>query len=142
MKRTLVDVNVLLALLLRGHIHHNSARQWVAADDLREAGVCRPVHLALIRLLCNRVVMGDAVLAAPAALSLVEELLGDERFDLIAEPAGIDALLPSLLVHPMPTGKLVMDAYLAAFAIASSRRLVTFDKGFRQFSGLDLDLLA
>ena len=33
------------------------------------------------------------------------------------------------------------DAYLAAFAIVASRRLVTLDRGFRQFRGLDLDLL-
>jgi len=36
-----------------------------------------------------------------------------------------------------------MDAYLAAFAISSSTRMVTLDQDFRQFlgAGLDLELL-
>jgi predicted nucleic acid-binding protein len=35
-----------------------------------------------------------------------------------------------------------MDAYLAAFAQAGGYKMVTFDKDFRQFNGLDLVLLA
>ena len=66
----------------------------------------------------------------------------DERVDFVSEPAGVDSILPTLPHYPIPTGKLVTDAYLAAFAIAASRRLVTLDRGFRQFRGLDLDLLA
>lgn len=142
MKRSLVDLNLLLALVVRHHVHHAEARQWLAALDPLEAGVCRVVHLGLIRLLSNRTIMGADVLPAPRALGLVEELLRDERIEFIAEAPGVDNLLPALMIHPMPAGKLVMDAYLAAFAIASSRRLVTFDKGFRQFRGLDLQLLS
>ncbi len=142
MKRSLVDVNALLALLVRQHVHHAEARRWFGSLDPGEVDVCRVIHLALIRLLCNQSIMGGNVLSAPDALGVVQELLTDERFELVAEPSGIDALLPGLLVHPAPAGKLVTDAYLAAFAIASSRRLVTFDKGFRQFRGLDLNLLS
>ena len=36
----------------------------------------------------------------------------------------------------------LMDAYLAAFAMAGGYRLVTTDKGFKQFKGLDLLLIA
>jgi len=60
----------------------------------------------------------------------------------VPEPPLLDSVLPTLLVHPMPAEKLVTDAYLAAFAIAASRRLVTFDKDFRQFRGLELELLS
>lgn len=141
MKRCLVDVNVLLALLVRQHVHHSEARRWLASLDVAQAGVCRVVHLGLIRLLCNRTIMGADVLPAPDALGVVQELLGDERFEFLAEPSGLDAFLPALLIHPAPAGKLVTDAYLAAFAMGSSRRLVTFDKGFRQFRGLSIDLL-
>lgn len=34
-----------------------------------------------------------------------------------------------------------MDAYLAAFAMAGGYRMVTTDRAFRQFQGLDLVLL-
>jgi predicted nucleic acid-binding protein len=35
-----------------------------------------------------------------------------------------------------------MDAYLAAFAVAGTYQLVTTDKAFKQFKGLDLNLLS
>ena len=68
-------------------------------------------------------------------------LLEDERVELVPEPAGIDALLPALFKYPSPTGKLVTDAYLAAFAMSASMQLVTFNRGFRQFKGLDVTIL-
>ena len=34
-----------------------------------------------------------------------------------------------------------MDAYLAGFALAGGYRMVTTDTAFKQFTGLDLDLL-
>lgn len=137
----LVDVNVLLALVALQHVHHSAARKWFSALSAGEAGLCRVVQLALIRLLNNRSVMGEGAISPGAAWRLIEELLEDERLEYVPEPPRLDSVLPILLVHPMPAGKLVTDAYLAAFAIASSRCLVTFDKGFRQFKGLELDLL-
>ena len=50
-------------------------------------------------------------------------------------------MLGELLRYPVPTPKLVGDAYLAAFAIAGGRKMVTADGGFRQFRGLDVELL-
>jgi toxin-antitoxin system PIN domain toxin len=141
MKPCLVDVNVLLALLYQRHVHHQSARTWFAALAAGEAGLCRMVQLALVRLLNQPAVMGEEALPAAAAWKLIEELLEDERLELVAEPKPIDSILPALFVHRMPTGKFVMDAYLAAFAIAGPRRLTTFDKAFEQFRGLELDLL-
>lgn len=141
MKRCLVDVNVCLALLVRQHEHHTLARRWFDTLTAGEAGVCRPVHLSLIRLLGNRSIMGSHALSALDAWSLIQELLQDERLDFVAEPTDLDSVLPALLKYPIPTGKLVADAYLAAFAITDSRRLVTLDRGFRQFGGLRVDLL-
>jgi uncharacterized protein len=137
----LVDVNVLLALVARQHVHHTAARKWFGALSAGEAGLCRVAQLALIRLLNNRPVMGDEAISAGVAWRLIEELLEDERLEYVPEPALLDSVLPTLFVPSMPAGKLITDAYLAAFAIASSRRLVTFDKGFRQFRGLELELL-
>jgi toxin-antitoxin system PIN domain toxin len=141
MRRSLVDVNVWLSLLVRQHQHHRIARKWYETLEASEAGLCRFVQLGLIRLLANRSVMqGDAVSAA-AAWSLIEELLEDERVEFVPEPPDIDGLLPALLRYKVPTGKLVSDAYLAAFAMSSSRRLVTLDAGYRQFKGLEIELL-
>lgn len=141
MKQCLVDVNVLLALLADGHDHHQLAVVWFDSMAAREVVLCRIVQLSLIRLLGNRTIMGDKVRSASDAWRLIEELLRDQRIDFIGEPSQIDAVFPAMLRYRIPTNRLVADAWIAAFAIASSSRLVTFDAGFRQFKGLDLYLL-
>jgi predicted nucleic acid-binding protein len=109
--------------------------------EVGEAGLCRIVQLALVRLLGNPSIMGVHAVSASAAWNLIESLVEDERVDFIPELLRVDSVLPNLLNYEIPTGKLVTDAYLAAFAITASRRLVTLDRGFRQFRGLDVDLL-
>jgi toxin-antitoxin system PIN domain toxin len=141
MKRCLVDVNVVLALLVPRHEHHGRAMRWFDALAAGEAGLCRFVQLAVVRLLANRVVMGTHAVPPAAGWAIVEELLGDERLELAGEPAGIDSLLPELLRQRRSGSQVVSDAYLAAFALASSRGLVTMDAGFRNFRGLELELL-
>ena len=118
-----------------------TSRKWFDRLAPAEAGLCRLVQLALIRLLANRAVLGADALPAAAAWDLIEKLLQDERVDFVSEPPDVTVVLPTLLRYPIPTGKLVGDAYLAAFAMSASRRLVTLDRGFRQFRGLEVDLL-
>lgn len=141
MKRCLADVNVWLALLVMQHEHHRTAIRWFDKLPAGEAGLCRMVQLALIRLLGNRSIMGESAISAAAAWDLIETLLEDERVSMIPEPPRIDSVFPALLKYPVPTGKLAGDAYLAAFAMSDSRRLVTLDRGFRQFRGLEVELL-
>jgi toxin-antitoxin system PIN domain toxin len=141
MKPCLVDANVVFPLLVRGHTHHRSARRWFDGLAAGEAGICRLVQLAVIRLLGNRTIMESDALPAAGAWRHIDELQQDERLDFVPEPPRLDAVLPTLLVQPVPSLNLVADAYLAAFTIAASRRFVTFDQGFRQFQGLELDLL-
>jgi uncharacterized protein len=141
MKQCLVDANVLLSLLVRQHIHHHAARSWFDHLHAGEAGVCRMVQLSVIRLLGNRAVMAKDALSAAAAWRLVAELLEDERLEFLPEPDSLDDFLPKFLRYPVPTVNLIADAYLAAFAVAASRRIATFDHGFRQFDELKVDLL-
>ena len=141
MKPCLADVNIWLALLCRRHVHHASARQWFDALGPHDAGLWRVVQLALLRLLGNAVVMGDDAIPAAEAWNVITELLEDDRVEFLSEPLDLDLLLPTLFRYPVPTRSLIGDAYLAAFAIASSRTVVTRDRGFRQFRGLDVEFL-
>lgn len=141
MKQCLADVNILLALLVVHHRHHDFAVRWFEDVAGREIALCRVVQLALIRLMGNKTIMGEYVISASAAWKVVEDLLRDERVEFVPEPPQIDSVFPIMLRYSTPTHKLVADAWLAAFAIASSSRLVTLDTGFRQFKGLDLYLL-
>ena len=104
-------------------------------------GICRATQLGLLRLLSNRAILGNSALTGANAWALVAGLLEDDRMTFLPEPTGISEIMPPLLTYPVPTTKLIMDAYLAAFAIASERQLVTFDKGFKQYRGLDVALL-
>lgn len=115
--------------------------RWFDGLAARDAALCRLVQLAVVRLLANRAVMGEYAVPVSAGWRLIEELLGDERFEFAEEPAGIDSLLPECFRQKGPGGGAVSDAYLAAFALACSRELVTMDAGFRSFRGLEFDLL-
>ena len=138
MKPCLADVNVLMALLVRHHPHHQSAARWFDGLAAGEAVLCRHVQLALIRLLGNRTIMAEYAVSARVAWGLIEALLEDERMEFATEPPMVDSTLPKLFGHAVPTNKLVGDAYLAAFAIAGQMRLVTLDRGFEQFREVDL----
>ena len=142
MKQCLADVNVLLPLLVRHHEHHQIALRWFDSLTAGEAVLCRFVQLALVRLLGNRTIMQQHTLSASAAWDLIEELMLDERLAFAAEPSLIEGVLPKLLNYSVPANKLIGDAYLAAFSIAAKMRLLTFDKGFLQFRGVDIELLA
>ena len=71
-----------------------------------------------------------------------EALLGDDRVVLRAEePAGLETHWERFAVCDTASPKLWMDAFLAAFALAGGYRMVTTDAAFKQFRGLDLELL-
>ena len=141
MKPCLVDINVWVAWAHTRHTDHIPARSWFEKAGPEEAGWNRFIQLGVMRLLSNSAVMSDAALPARTAWLTIQEMARDERVELVNEPAGFEQHFPALLRFPYPTNKLIADAYLAAVAISSSRRLVTFDRGFRQFDGLDLLLL-
>jgi toxin-antitoxin system PIN domain toxin len=141
MKPCLADVNFLLPLLVRSHVHHAPALDWWSRQPPGRIGLCRIVQLGLVRLLSNQRVMQNHAMTARSAWDVTVELLADERIDFWPEPAGLDDLFPRLLRYSVPTQALVSDAYLAAFAICRQSGVVTLDQGFKQFAGLSVELL-
>jgi toxin-antitoxin system PIN domain toxin len=142
MKPCLADINVLVALLAGNHAHHSIARKWFAGCAKNEIGICRYVQLGVIRLLNSPSVMQSSAISGFAAFRIIHELIDlDERVEFVSDHPNIDTFFPSFLSQPLPAAKAVNDAYLAAFALAAKRRLVTFDGGFKNFKDLDLALL-
>ncbi|MEO5926885.1 MAG: TA system VapC family ribonuclease toxin [Bryobacteraceae bacterium] len=140
-RSNVIDVNVWLALLCQSHTHHGRSLRWYGGLTAEEGGLCRVAHVSLIRLLCTQKVMGSDTLPAASAWLRVEELLEDERVLFLSEPQGFDAIWPTLLRYRQPTPSLVPDSYLAAFAMAGGHKLVTFDRGFLEFRGLEVEIL-
>jgi len=142
----LCDSNVWLALALSKHSHHSSSRAWLETVEERGALLfCRATQQAFLRLLTNAAVLspyGNPPLTNSQAWSAYETFLADDRIAFRAdEPAGIEALWRRFAARGTSSPKLWMDAYLAAFALAGRYRMVTTDKAFRQFQGLDLLVL-
>jgi predicted nucleic acid-binding protein len=75
--RCIADVNVLLPIIADGHSHRTAALNWWDTCDDGDVGLCLPVHMARLRLLSNRRVMGSSLLAPEEAWNVMAQLVGD-----------------------------------------------------------------
>lgn len=142
----LCDSNVWLALALSGHAHHGAARRWLETIDAPASiAFCRATQQSFLRLLTNAAVLapyGNPPLTNRQAWASYEALLADDRiFFESHEPAGLETRWQRLAIRGSASPKLWMDAYLAAFALEGGFRMVSTDAAFKQFAGLDLQLL-
>lgn len=131
----LLDVNVWLAFAVEGHPHHKAALK--AWGELKRPTFCRMTQLGLLRLLCNRQVMGNDVLEPEDAWVEYEGLLAGGVLQFMEEPAGIETSLMPRVKGAKATRDFWTDAYLAAFAKSAGMRLVSFDVGFTRFKDFD-----
>jgi uncharacterized protein len=140
--RSIVDVDVLLPLVIRAHPAHPVAIEWFNTQPEAGVGWCLPVKLGILRLLCNPKVMGRDALLPTRALDVWAALVANPRMTEIGRiPVEHEAHLRRLIADREPSPNVWTDAWLAALAICLSCEMVTFDRGFRSFDGLDLRLL-
>lgn len=142
----LPDSNVWLALALSKHVHHEAARDWLDAIEEPDSIVfCRATQQSMLRLLTNSSVLspyGIPPLTNRQAWKVYEAFLSDDRVDSRwEEPAGLEERFRKLALPDSASPKLWMDAYLASFAMTAGYRMVTTDRAFRQFAGLDVEIL-
>lgn len=136
----LPDVNVWLALAAPGHPHHEAARAYWQQPDLPRLWFNRLTMLALVRLLCQSKVMGAAAMTLAQGLDVYGRFASLPEVAFMAEPEHCgEALLQwagdgaGTVLPP----RLWTDAYLAAFAATGDLRVVTFDREFNRFAGLN-----
>ena len=144
----LADTNVWLALSLSKHVFHRSTRDWFD-EQSREGSVlfCRSTQQSFLRLLTTEAALrpyGILPMTNASAWRVYEDLLSDRRVAWASEPdgEGVEARWKGFAAGVAASPKLWMDAYLAAFAMAGGHQLVTTDKAFKQFKGLDPIVLA
>jgi len=124
------------------HPRSKRAQQWVSGvDDAGVLRVCSISHLASLRILNNPVPMGADVCKGKEAWAAFDGLMKDNRFNFVEEPEGLRFHLRSLTGMVNYSPKVWQDAYLAALALASGRKLVTFDRGFVSYPGLEVEIL-
>lgn len=137
----LPDVNVWLALSAPAHPHHETAQSYWRQDELPRVWFNRVTMLALLRLLCQPKVMGAATISLPRATAVYEHFMEMPEVGFLNEPAPCAALFTRMLAGTngaAPLPRLVTDMYLAAFATTAGLRMVTFDRDFLRFEGLNM----
>lgn len=124
--RHLLDNDVFLAALYRGHVAHPRARRWLDAAKPAGWGVAVETYLAAIRLLMNPAVMHAGVLTAKQALDAVDaELAGRHPGRVVISPHKPErALLEKAVGH-----RQIMDFWLVQIARDCGAKLATGDAG-------------
>jgi toxin-antitoxin system PIN domain toxin len=113
----LLDANVLIALTVTDHVHHEVAEQWfISTGD--GFGTCPVTHSALLRAWLR------AGASTADAVALLASVTASERHEFWADDQPFeDVDLRAVIAH-----RQVTDAYLAALARERSGRLVTLDR--------------
>ena len=124
--RALLDVNVLVALLDGGHLHHRTATAWLAAHQRAGWASCPLTQNGCIRILSLASYPNPQPPGAVAA-RLAAALSGEQH---AFWPDSLSLLAPGRLAWDQVLGsRQVTDAYLLALAVELGGRLVTFDRG-------------
>jgi toxin-antitoxin system PIN domain toxin len=114
----LLDANVLIALVVEDHVHHEAAESWFAGST-EAVATCPITQGSLVRLLIRE---GQS---AQAATAVVSALMALPRHEFWPDDAAFDAVsLNGVIGH-----RQVTDAYLAHLARARGGRIATFDQG-------------
>ncbi len=141
----LLDTNLWLALSLSKHTHHAAVMAWLDEENEPDSLLfCRATQQSFLRLMTTTGVLaafGNEPLSNAEAWAAYEAFIADDRIVFHAEPPRLDAAWKKLAARRTSSPKLWMDAYLAAFAFAAGAQLVTTDKAFTQFPGLDVRVL-
>lgn len=123
----LLDVNVLIALTWRNHIHHGLAHRWVErAGSLRWAS-CALTQLAFVRISSNPKILPDAV-SPRAADAMLQRLVAHPGHRYLTEAPAL-ADLPAWATLGLVGHRQVTDGYLLSLAAHHGARLATFDTG-------------
>ena len=138
----LPDVNLLLYSVNKRSPNHERASRWLEAAFRESAGVgfAWIVLVGFIRLSTRQNIM-PAPLALGDALALVDGWLSHPRAKVINPGQRQADILARLLFAVGSGGNLTNDAHLAAIAMEHGGTVATFDKDFKKFTGLSLELL-
>ena len=114
----LLDANVLIALVVSEHVHHDAAAEWLSASDAGFA-TCPITQGSLVRFLVRT---GQTAAAARDVISAVE---GANRHEFWPDSVSFtDVQVGGVVGH-----RQVTDAYLAQLARSRNGQLATLDSG-------------
>lgn len=125
MRRSLLDINVLLALLDADHVDHASAWTWFDAEVKSGWASCALTENGFVRIITQPRYPSPIGTAQAVALLSDAASGGDHSF-WSCDVSVLDAtVLDATRVHGP---RQLTDAYLLALAVAHGGRFVTFDR--------------
>jgi toxin-antitoxin system PIN domain toxin len=133
----LPDLNVWLAMTSAGHANHAKAIHYWESEAADQVLFCSVTALGLIRLVSQPKLMGSAVKSSADASALLQSLCTQPGVSIAEAEEGAWGIFHRLACGLLQPSKHCTDAYLAALAMANGWRLVSFDREFKQFDGLD-----
>jgi uncharacterized protein len=126
----LLDANVLIALVVADHVHHEAAETWLTATTGRFA-TCPLTQGSLVRLLTRQ---GQSAESTKAVVSAVA---GAARHEFWPDELSYsDVSMQGVIGH-----RQVTDAYLAQLARTRQGRLASFDQGLAKLHSDVVDLV-
>lgn len=114
----LLDANVLIALIVVEHVHHDAAAQWLSVSGAGFA-TCPITQASLVRFLVRT---GQSATAARDVVTAVENANGHEFWPDTVSFADVE--VGGVVGH-----RQVTDAYLAQLARSRKEQLATLDSG-------------
>ncbi len=133
----LLDINVWVALGDANHSHHRTAQTYWAGPSHDQLWFCRHTALGFKRLMCQPAMLGERVLTIVQAFEAYQVIRKQARVDLMLDPPDLESAWVALALQSPWPPRMWPDAYLAAFAITANLRLVSFDRDFSKFAGLN-----
>ncbi|MCF7929866.1 MAG: hypothetical protein K9L68_15185 [Spirochaetales bacterium] len=124
MTANLPDINLLIALSWKNHIHHAAAQRWFAAHKNEPFITCPITESGFVRLSMNPNVVGDTM-SFPSILAVLHAYHELPNHEFWTEDFDFLDLTYDL---PVVGHRQVTDAYLLGLCSKKSGRLVTFDK--------------
>ena len=122
--RALLDVNVLIALLDAGHIHHTRAMHWLGTEIEHGWASCPLTQNGCLRIMAQPAY--PQALALPAVAQRLAQATAHPKHAFIADDYSLlDAAhinFTQLLGH-----RQITDSYLLGLAVRHQCRFVTFD---------------
>jgi toxin-antitoxin system PIN domain toxin len=139
-RASLLDVNVLIALLDPGHEFHDSAHDWFRGNRTQGWATCPITENGCVRILAK-----PAYPSVGLSVAGVREILAElcRAKDHIFWPDSTSVLNASLIDLADVGPKNLTNAYLVSLAAANHGRMITFDRSIRwqSVTGCSADVL-
>lgn len=122
---------------------HSASRQWLvqALEGGEVVGFAWMVLLTFLRLATHPAVFPRPMTGQQAG-STIEAWLGSPQTVIVEPTRRHLPLLRGLLVQTGTAGNLVSDAHLAALALEHDATVISFDRDFGRFEGMQWELPA